>query len=62
MTAMSVPTVITRAEKSVAAMAENPHWGSAPSRAPTMGPDLSALAMMRSALPDALCSSASMAR
>jgi hypothetical protein len=62
MTETSVPADTTRAAYSVPAIAEKPHCGSAPSRAPTMGPDLSARAMMRSVRPPAACSSASIAR
>ncbi len=37
-TANSVPSVMTRPAHSVAAAAENPHCGTAPTTAPTTGP------------------------
>ena len=61
-TAISVPNVITRPAYSVAAAAENPHWGNTPSTAPIAGPAAPALRIAASALSPALCSSASMAR
>lgn len=61
-TANSVPSVITRPAYSVAAAAENPHWGTTPRNAPTMGPAAPACRMASWVLPPVLCSSHSMAR
>ena len=61
-TATSVPIVMTRPEKSVAAMAENPHCGTAPSAAPTAGPAAPARETISSMRFPAECSSASIAR
>ena len=61
-TANSVPSVMTRPAQSVAATAENPHCGTTPTTAPTMGPAAPARCTAACALPPVLCSSHSITR
>ncbi len=61
-TAISVPTVTSRPDHSVAATAEKPHWGTTPSTPPSRGPAFPAFCTASTARWAALVSRASMAR